>query len=32
MGETRAPARISDVVPLSPLQAGLFFHATAGDA
>jgi amino acid adenylation domain-containing protein len=29
---TRAPARISDVVPLSPLQAGLFFHATAGDA
>ena len=29
---TRAPARISDVLPLSPLQAGLFFHATAGDA
>jgi amino acid adenylation domain-containing protein len=29
---TRAPARISDVVPLSPLQSGLFFHATAGDA
>ena len=24
--------RISDVLPLSPLQSGLFFHATAGDA
>jgi amino acid adenylation domain-containing protein len=29
---TRAPARITDVLPLSPLQFGLFFHATAGDA
>ncbi|HEY0577545.1 MAG TPA: amino acid adenylation domain-containing protein [Pseudonocardia sp.] len=28
---TRA-SRISDVLPLSPLQSGLFFHATAGDA
>ena len=29
---TRAPARITDVLPLSPLQFGLFFHATAGAA
>ncbi|HWN35711.1 MAG TPA: amino acid adenylation domain-containing protein, partial [Pseudonocardia sp.] len=29
---TRAPSRISDVLPLSPLQSGLFFHSTSGGA